>query len=417
MTENPAERSTYRGTAVHELIEDAPTTREPLEAPFDRARLDASLAALGADVAIATSRHNVRYLLGGYECRFFSTMDALGLSRYAPAVAYVAGDPSASVFVASPMDGAELLVDPVWVEDVRTVSFSTVQTAEALADWFAERRLERPVVAVEKAFIALDLYEELTRRVGGRIVDATAALDDLRAVKRPDELELLERASDLVVAAQLATFARARPGLTGYDIGAILAEEERRRGLGVDYTLVGIGKDVNRTPSPTVMAEGDTLNLDSGGNVAGYIGDLSRMAMHGEPSADQARMLAEVDAVQLAGREPIRAGALGREIYEAALAVQRDCRFGELMEFLAHGMGLVSHEAPRLAHGAGNPIGYPPDHLDRPLEAGMVLSLETTIVRPGIGWVKLEDTVLVTDDGHRALGDEGRGWNPIGAER
>jgi Xaa-Pro aminopeptidase len=82
------------------------------------------------------------------------------------------------------------------------------------------------------------------------------------------------------------------------------------------------------------------------------------------------------------------------------------------IEFVAHGMGLISHEAPRLtAHG---PVPYPAYDSDRPLESGMVISIETTIADPRRGFIKLEDTVAVTDQGWEAFGDRGRGWNRAG---
>jgi Xaa-Pro aminopeptidase len=78
------------------------------------------------------------------------------------------------------------------------------------------------------------------------------------------------------------------------------------------------------------------------------------------------------------------------------------------MNFVAHGMGLVSHEAPRLT--AQGPIPYPADDADSPLEPGMVLSIETTLLHPRRGFIKLEDTVAVTEAGHVGYGDAGRAW-------
>jgi Xaa-Pro aminopeptidase len=71
-------------------------------------------------------------------------------------------------------------------------------------------------------------------------------------------------------------------------------------------------------------------------------------------------------------------------------------------------MGLVSHEAPRLT--SQGPIPYPDDHASEPLESGMVLSIETTHPHKR-GFIKLEDTVVVTEDGWEAFGDRARGWN------
>ncbi len=76
---------------------------------------------------------------------------------------------------------------------------------------------------------------------------------------------------------------------------------------------------------------------------------------------------------------------------------------------MAHGMGIISHEAPRLT-GKGA-VPYPGYDEDRPLQAGMVLSIETTMLHPKRGFVKLEDTVAVTEEGCVGFGDAGRGWN------
>jgi Xaa-Pro aminopeptidase len=81
-------------------------------------------------------------------------------------------------------------------------------------------------------------------------------------------------------------------------------------------------------------------------------------------------------------------------------------------EFLAHGMGLVSHEAPRLTNSG--PVPYDAYDAQRPLETGMVVSVETTLLHPHRGFIKLEDTVVVTANGHEIYGDRARGWNRAG---
>jgi len=80
--------------------------------------------------------------------------------------------------------------------------------------------------------------------------------------------------------------------------------------------------------------------------------------------------------------------------------------------FLAHGMGLDSHEAPRLTNAG--PVPYDAYDADRPLETGMVVSVETTLQHPQHGFIKLEDTVVVTPNGFEVYGDRIRGWNRAG---
>jgi len=82
------------------------------------------------------------------------------------------------------------------------------------------------------------------------------------------------------------------------------------------------------------------------------------MAIQGEPDAELKDLLAEIDAIQMAARKPIRAGALGSDIYASADELLRRSANGNLLEFVAHGMGLISHEAPRLTDVG--PVPYPP---------------------------------------------------------
>ncbi len=154
------------------------------------------------------------------------------------------------------------------------------------------------------------------------------------------------------------------------------------------------------------------LAIDSGGNYKGYIGDLCRMAFPGEPDAELCDLLGVVEEIQQAARKPIRAGARGGDIYAAPDRLVVQSRYSEQLEFVAHGMGIVSHEAPWLTTRCSVP--YPAYHADRPLDAGMVISIETTMTHPSRGFIKLEDTVAVTPDGWESLGDHGRGWNRAG---
>jgi Xaa-Pro aminopeptidase len=136
------------------------------------------------------------------------------------------------------------------------------------------------------------------------------------------------------------------------------------------------------------------------------------MAIQGEPDAELEDLLAEIETVQRAAFSAVRPGVMGCEIYAAAERPVTQSKHHNHLDFLAHGMGLVSHEGPRLT-GSG-PVPYPGDDADRPLEAGMVVSVETTLKHPSRGFIKLEDTVVVTENGHEIYGGSARGWNRAG---
>ena len=136
---------------------------------------------------------------------------------------------------------------------------------------------------------------------------------------------------------------------------------------------------------------------------------FSNSARVGEPDSELEDLLSEIDAIQQAARRPIRHGVRGGDVFAAAEELLRKSSHGNSLEFVAHGMGLISHEAPRLTDRG--PVPYPAFDADLPLQKGMVLSIETTILHPRRGFIKLEDTVAVTQDGGEGFGDRGRGWN------
>src|SRR5258708_6728321 len=270
--------------------------------PFDADRLDRLMDEAGLDVLVATSKHNVQYLLGGHRALFFDYMDAMGVSRYLPVFVYVKGATDKAAYFGHRLEGYQRQVKPFWVATAETASSGSVD-------------------AMQKA------------------------IDHIRRL------------------------------------------HVRPRRIGVEMAF---------------------LSLDSGGNYHGYIGDVARMAILGEPDAELDELLAEIEDVQRAAFGPIKAGAMGGEIYAAAEPLVRRSRQHNHLHFLAHGMGLVSHEAPRLT--SSGPVPYTDDDAHRPLEAGMVISVETTLLHPRRGFIKLEDTVAVTEEGYEVYGDRARGW-------
>jgi Xaa-Pro aminopeptidase len=135
------------------------------------------------------------------------------------------------------------------------------------------------------------------------------------------------------------------------------------------------------------------------------------MGVAGEPDRELVDLLAFIDDIQHLARKPIRAGAIGRTIYEVADERIKASPLASHVSFVAHGMGIIGHEAPRLS--ARGPVAYPAYDADLPLQENMVISIETTLMHPVRGFIKLEDTVAVTAGGCEGYGDEGRGWNAI----
>ncbi len=381
--------------------------------PFDAERLDGLLEETGVDVLLATSAHSVRYLLGGYRFFLYAVLDGIGMDRYLPIVGYVRGAPDRAFYVGAGNEAWGTDAQPIWVPSLQLAAWTSAQAAALAADRLAREGLAGATIAIEPPYVPSDAIDRLrTDLPRARLVDGGQLLEDLRAVKRPHELELMRTGATAVVDAMLATFAGAHAGMTTAELAERLRVEQTARGLTYGYCLTAAGGSANRAPSARVVEDGDVVSLDSGAHMRGYVADLTRMGVAGDPSPRAHELLDQIEVVQAAARGAVGGGRRGGGVFDAAEAVIAELPDGRRMTFLAHGTGLLSHEAPRLT-ATGSPP-YPATHREQPLRPGMVLSIETHAIDERVGFVKLEDTVIVTDDGCEPCGDHGRGWNRLG---
>ncbi len=384
-----------------------------LAIPFDHARLDRLMEEAGIDVVLATSKHNVQYLLGGHRANFFDYMDATGVTRYLPVFVYPKGAPEKAAYIGHRLETFQHHANPLWTPETQTTSNGSVEAMTKAVEYMRRAGLKAKRIATEFGFLPYDASKVL--RAGfpdADWVDALFVLERQRLRKTPAELKLLKAASEFVIEAMKATIAKSAPGTTKEQVVETLRCEETLRGLIFEYCLITCGTSMNRAPSAQRWGQGEIMSIDSGGNYHGYIGDVCRMAIQGEPDAELEDLLREIETIQRAAFKAVQPGAMGREIYAAAEPLVMKSKHHNQMDFVAHGMGMVSHEAPRLTDKG--PVPYPADDADRPLEVGCVVSVETTLKHPTRGFIKLEDTVVVTDRGHEIYGEGARAWNRAG---
>ncbi|HEY6754834.1 MAG TPA: Xaa-Pro peptidase family protein [Pseudolabrys sp.] len=385
-----------------------------LAIPFDHHRLDRLMDEAGIDVVVATSKHNVQYLLGGHRADFFDYMDATGVTRYLPVFVYPKGAPEKAAYIGHRLEKFQREVNPMWTPETQTNTWGSVDAMQKAVEHMRKIGIKPRRIAAEFGFLPYDASQVLRAAFpDAEWVDALFVLERQRVKKSADELKLLKFASEAVIESMQSVIADAKPGVTKAEMVEALRRAETNRGLTFEYCLITCGTGMNRAPSDQRWEKGEIMSIDSGGNYQGYIGDVCRMAIHGEPDAELVDLLAEIESVQRAAMKPIRAGVIGGEIYAAASPLVQKSKHHNHMEFLAHGMGMVSHEAPRLTDRG--PVPYPSEYATEPLEAGMVVSVETTLMHPARGFIKLEDTVVVTDKGHEVYGEGARGWNRAGA--
>src|SRR5829696_2031444 len=120
--------------------------------PFDAARLDKLMDEAGMDVLIATSKHNVQYLLGGHRAFFFDYMDAIGTSRYLPVLTYPQGAPENAAYIGHRLEGFQREVKPFWTPVSHTSASVTMDAIQQALEHV--RRLGKAPrrIGVELAF-------------------------------------------------------------------------------------------------------------------------------------------------------------------------------------------------------------------------------------------------------------------------
>jgi Xaa-Pro aminopeptidase len=366
--------------------------------PYDGAKLDRLMEEAGADLVLAFTRHNIRYLCGGYYYHFHERFQAIAEAQYTPLLAVPRGRPGEAFLVGGSGEFGQARAEGLWVPEIIPTERHPAAAAREAARAIRKRGLERAVIALERDFLPVSAMDVLARELpGARFVEALDLLEELRAIKRPEELDIVRHITQADAEAIQTAFRTASPGATTRRIASRIEQEMTERGVHFLWAFTSAGPAMLRAPSEKVWEKGEVLHLDAGGEQAGYLTDVCRMGCRGEPSPLARELFAACLATQDKVRAAVRPGAAAGAIYDLGCRTLRETGHGAHGQFLIHGMGLVSHEQPRFGPGAG-----------RKLEAGMVISIETDIRHPEVGYVKLEDTVAVTPSGCEGLGDLGR---------
>ncbi len=232
------------------------------------------------------------------------------------------------------------------------------------------------------------------------IVNVSEAIGETVSIKDANEIKATEKACEITstVAKELPTMIS--EGVSEKEVAAEMDIRMRRLGgTGNAFeTIAAFGKysaECHHKPCDYKLKKGDTALFDFGSKYDMYCSDLTRTIFLGEPSDILKRAYEVVRKAQLAGIEKIRAGAKACEPDLAARKIIDESEFkGTFIHSFGHGIGMDVHQA----------IGLYPKS-EQILKAGNIISAEPGIYISGVGGIRIEDTVLVTEDGCRILTD------------
>ena len=341
-----------------------------------RARLVESLAEAGLDALFVSSPPNIRYLSG------FTGSSALLLAVPGRSVLFT--DPRYAIQSAEECDCR-----------VRVVKRTLITALAAAA-----RRLGLRRIGFEQQHLTCDLWQSLRNNLaaGVDLVPASGLVEELRAVKSPAEVALIRQSARTCRAAFQRAVRRIRPGLTEAALAAEIDHQMRRLGAeGPAFeTIVAAGPNAvlpHARPGSRPLRNNELLLIDMGARQDGYASDMTRVLSLGEAPAEARQLHAAVLEAQLAALQTVRDGVAASAVDRRAREVLRGHGLDKAFTHsTGHGLGLEIHEAPRIGQRAGER-----------LRDGMVITVEPGVYIKGFGGVRIEDTVLVTQEGCEIL--------------
>ena len=306
-------------------------------------------------------------------------------------------------------DRARLATDSRYWEQaaLEAPDFELVQAKGALATWGGTllEGLGGRRVGFEPAGMTVAEYDEWTALLASmaaparpQLAPAPKAVEALRMVKEPDELEALTRAVLLGDAACEHALEVIEPGMTERALAWEIqryAIEHGADDLSFDTIIAGgeWGALPHATPRDVPLREGEGVVIDMGVRVDGYCSDLTRTVFLGEPDAEFRKIYDVVLTAQTMAEERIEAGMTGQQGHEIAHEVIRQAGYGEHFGHgLGHGVGLDIHEDPRLSPTYTGTI-----------EDGHVVTVEPGIYVPGWGGVRIEDQCVMENGRLRVI--------------
>jgi Xaa-Pro dipeptidase len=346
----------------------------------ERARLDAVLV---------TSPPSIFYLTG---------LDAEPFERlYAVAVTASGG---ALIVPALDREGAE-----------RAPTGLDIVDYAAASDGFPElgRVLDGArTIGVEENHISLTRARRL-QRDGAELRDAQALVMGLRERKDLEELDAIRRACVIVVEVMERMFSGLRVGDVEREVNARVAFELASAGATESHPLILFGPNASSphaSPGERPLAAGDVVCADVSARIDGYWADLTRCATVGAPSDWAQRAWAVVRDAQAAAIDAARVGATAEDVDAAQRAIVEGAGdLGACLHGAGHAVGTEIHEPPFLVPGR-----------DAPLAAGNVLTIEPGLYAEGVGGIRLEDDVAVTDGEPALLSDMPLALRELGVE-
>lgn len=246
----------------------------------------------------------------------------------------------------------------------------------------------------EESYTTVEEYDLWREKLSCELVPAAGLLGELRAVKDQGEIDTMIAAQRIAEKALTEVLNFIKVGRTEKEIAAFLQYQMLLGGaekMSFDPIVVsGANSSMpHGVPTDKPVASGDFITMDFGCIYGGYCSDMTRTVAVGSVTEEMDKVYHTVLRAQLEGIAATKAGVAGKTVHEAGAAVIREAGYGAYFGHgFGHSLGVEIHESPN-----ASPAN------DKPLPAGAVISAEPGIYLPGRFGVRIEDVVVVKEDG------------------
>lgn len=257
--------------------------------------------------------------------------------------------------------------------------------------------------------LELSILEEVLPHA--EFIPAEEVIGSLRVIKDADEVAAMREAVRIAQRALEETLPAIKAGMSEREVAAELTLQLFRQGSDAEIPFSPIvasgahnSANPHAVPGDRKLAAGDLLVIDWGASYRGYLSDITRTFAVGEVSEELRRIHQITQEANAAGRAAVTPGVSCGAVDRACRQVIEQAGYGEcFIHRTGHGLGMESHEEPYI-RGDNQSL----------LEAGMTFTIEPGIYIPGLGGVRVEDDVLVTNEGIESLTDLPRQLISIG---
>lgn len=253
-------------------------------------------------------------------------------------------------------------------------------------------------LAIEAESITVSRFQALEKMFGESVTALSNLLLPLRIVKTEDEIENIRKAAAIADEAYMRTLEMMKPGVSEVEVALFLEREMRMAGAeGVAFdTIVASGARgamPHGVASQKLLESGDLVTLDFGAVYNGYHSDMTRTVAIGDIGAEERRIFDAVLESQKAAVAALKPGMRGGDVHKIAYDVLDGHGIAEaFVHGLGHGVGLQIHELPRMSPAS-----------EDVLQPGMLVTVEPGVYFPGFTGLRIEDLVLITEDGHEVI--------------